>query len=147
MTKLAHGAWVVVADGKKALLFRNKGDALYINLELIEEIHQDNPPTHEQGSDRPTTVYQSVGASRSSAEATDWHQAGEDRFAHRLADDLHVRAREGKFEQLVLVAPPRMLGVLRHALHPELRKRIIAESDKTLTQHPTSEIERMMTRL
>ncbi|MCC6982095.1 MAG: host attachment protein, partial [Bauldia sp.] len=49
------------------------------------------------------------------------------------------------FENLVVVAPPRILGVLREAFHPEVRNRILAEVDKTLTQHPVPEIERILT--
>ncbi len=42
---------------------------------------------------------------------------------------------------LVVVAPPRMLADLRHAFHPDVQKRIIAEIAKDLTKHPVSEIE------
>ena len=147
MSKIAHGTWVIVADGQKALVFRNKGDALYINLELMWQVDQKNPPSHEQGSDRPTRVHQSVGAARSTAASTDWHQAAEDEFANRLAADLYVHAHKGDFAHLVLIAPPKALGIIREALHPEVKQRLIAESAKTLTQHPVIEIERFLATL
>ena len=51
--KLRHGMWVLVADGEKALFLRNQGDAQYPNLEVVRELHEENPPTREQGTDRP----------------------------------------------------------------------------------------------
>src|SRR6185312_11462498 len=50
--RLKHGVWVVVADGEKALFLRNEGDAQYPNLQVVRTIHEDNPPTREQGTDR-----------------------------------------------------------------------------------------------
>ena len=73
MSKVVHGTWVVVADGQKALMFRNKGDALHIDLGLMWEVEHKNPPSRELGSDRPTRVHQSVGPGRSAAATTDWH--------------------------------------------------------------------------
>jgi protein required for attachment to host cells len=88
-----------------------------------------------------------VGQARSAASTTDWHQATEDAFASRLAADLYVHAHEGDFSQLVLIAPPKALGLIREALHPEVKQRLIAESAKTFTQHPVSEIEKFITTL
>src|SRR5690606_28308351 len=51
--KLEHDVWVVVADGEKALFLRNEGDEKYPNLEVFREISEENPPTHDQGTDRP----------------------------------------------------------------------------------------------
>jgi protein required for attachment to host cells len=147
MSKILHGTLVVVADGQKVLLFRNKGDERYLNLELAQEIVQDNPPTAAQGADRPGRVHQSNGAKRSAVETTDWHQAAEDRLATRLADELYALVHNGAFKRLVLVAPPKTLGVIRSSLHPEVRARLVAESNKTLTQHPVAEIERFVAQL
>ena len=51
--KIPHNAFVFVGDGRKALFLRNEGDEMYPNLKM-ERVFQDvNPPTHEQGSERP----------------------------------------------------------------------------------------------
>ena len=51
--KLAHGAWVFVGDGQKALFLINEGDEKFPNLRrLAVEEHKD-PPSREQGSDAP----------------------------------------------------------------------------------------------
>jgi protein required for attachment to host cells len=42
---------------------------------------------------------------------------------------------------LVIAAPPRTLADLRRAFHADVKKRIVAEVGKDLTNHPVSEIE------
>ena len=58
--KIDQGDWVVVCDGKKALILENVGDWKFPNLQTREVFEQNNPPTHEQGSDAPGRSY-SVG--------------------------------------------------------------------------------------
>ena len=45
---------------------------------------------------------------------------------------------------IVLVASPMILGELRDKLHQEVTKRVVAEVDKTLTNHPVDEIEKIL---
>lgn len=73
---LKHGTWVMVADGEKALFLRNAGDNKYPNLEVVQEIQQDNPPTREQGSDSPGRYNDGPSVHRSAVEDTDWHRIG-----------------------------------------------------------------------
>ena len=46
-------ALVVVADGRRARVLRNIGTPRHISFETELEMEQDNPPTREQGTDRP----------------------------------------------------------------------------------------------
>lgn len=134
------GALVLVGDGRKALFLRNKGTPLHANLVTERVLEQDNPPTREQGSDRPGRTYGIDGVSRSALEQTDWHQLAEDRFASEIADALYRAGHAHGFEQLIVVAPPRILGNLRAAFHQEVAKRIVAEVPKDLTSRPVTEI-------
>ena len=137
-------ALVVVGDGEKALFLRNKGDAQEIQLEVEDVLGHDNPATHEQGTDKPGRVFASVGTARSAMEETDWHQLGEERFAADIADILYRLAHANKFEALVVVAPPKVLGNLRKAFHKEVVDRITAEVPKELTTHNLPDIERLL---
>lgn len=137
-------ALVVVGDGEKALFLRNKGDPPEIQLEVENIFGHDNPATHEQGTDRPGRAYASVGTARSAMDETDWHQLGEDRFAADVADILYRLAHASKFESLVVVAPPKVLGNLRKAFHKEVVDRISGELPKDLTSHPVPEIEKLL---
>jgi protein required for attachment to host cells len=141
--KIPHDAWILVGDGKKALILRNQGDQVHPNLVLERRFDQENPPTHEQGSDRPGRTNDAFG-NRSAYENADWHQLEESRFAKELADELYRSAHQGAFDKLIVVAPPRVLGILREKFHPEVRERILGELDKTLTQHPVPDIERIL---
>jgi len=142
MTKIPHNAYVFVGDGRKALFLRNDGDALALNLKTERVFVDQNPPTHDQGADRPGRAFSSVGSLRSSMEQTDWHALEEHKFAHQVAAALEKIVRERKAEALIVVAPPRALADLRKAFHPDVKKKIVAEIDKDLTNHPVSDIEK-----
>jgi protein required for attachment to host cells len=141
--EIPHDAFVFVGDGRKALFFRNAGDEKSPNFRIERVFVDDNPPTHEQGSDRPGRAFKRAGTNlRSSVEDTDWHELEEHRFAQRVAAAMEGLVRERKVKVLVVVAPPRTLADLRVAFHSDVKKRIIAEINKDLTKHPVLEIEK-----
>ena len=147
MTKLQipHDGFVFVGDGRKALFLRNDGDEKFPNLKTERVFVDDNPPTREQGSDRPGRAFKRAGTNlRSGVEDTDWHDLEEHRFAKRVAAAMEQLVRERKTKALVVVAPPRTLADLRSAFHADVKQRIIAEIDKDLTKHPTYEIEKRL---
>ncbi len=146
-TKLAipNGAWVVVADGKRALLLQNDGDEVYPNLRTDHVIEHENPPTHEQGTDRPGRYSDTPDSHRSAFQETDWHRLEEEKFLARLADVLKQGVSAGHYKKIVLVAPPAALGALRKVLDRQVSDHIIAEIGKDLTKQPVFEIERALT--
>jgi protein required for attachment to host cells len=143
--RIPHDAYVFVGDGRKALLLRNEGDAQYPNLKTEKVFANDNPPTREQGTDKPGRTFSSVGGRRSAMEQADWHTLEEQRFAKDVADALYTLVLEQKIEALVIAAPPKTLAELRKSIHQEVEKRIIAEVDKDLTNQPVHEIEKVLT--
>ncbi len=80
----------------------------------------------------------------SALEEADWHEIAEGRFADEVADALYRAAHAHRFEQLVVVAPPAVLGRLRQAFRKEVSQRIIAEVPKDLTTHPVAEVSRLL---
>jgi len=145
MSKLSipHDAFVFVGDGRKALFLRNEGDEKFPNLVTERVFVDDNPPTHEQGTDRPGRAFPSAHAiGHSAVEPTDWHEIEKDRFAQRVSAALEDAVRKRAAPALVIAAPPRILADLRHALHPDVKARIVAEIDKDLTKIPVWDIER-----
>ena len=138
---IPNDAFVVVADGRKMLFFRNDGDAQNPNLVVERKREQDNPRDGEQSTDRPGRNASSVGTSRSAYQETDFHQLEEDRFAAETAELLKKRALRNDFEKLIIVAPPKTLGELRKHYHKEVEIRLIGEIDKTLTGHSVGDIE------
>ena len=141
--KIPHGAFVFVGDGRKALFLRNDGDEKFPNLKTERVFEDDNPLTHEQGSERPGRVSKALDSSqRSAVEPVDWHHIEEHRFAKKVAAAMEQVLRARKVPALVLVAPPKTLADLRSAFHVDVQARIIAEINKDLTKHPIWEIEK-----
>jgi protein required for attachment to host cells len=142
---IPHDAYVFVGDGRKALLLRNEGSAIAPSLKTEQVFEIDNPPTREQGTDKPGRSFASVGGRRSAMEQADWHEIEEQRFAKDVADKLQTLVREKTIEALVIAAAPSFLASLRKSLHQEVEKRVIAEFDKDLTNRPVNEIEKVLT--
>ena len=141
--RIPHNAFVFVGDGRKALFLHNAGDEKFPNLKTERIFVDDNPPTHEQGTDRPGRAFKRAGTNlRSSVGDTDWHELEEHRFVHRVAAAMEQLVRERKAKALVIVAPPRTLADLRDAFHADVKQRVIAEIGKDLTKHPVYEIEK-----
>ncbi len=136
--------WVAVADGQKALIFVNDDTPDQPLLNVISKEVIDNPPTREQGANRPGRLHDSGsgGVHRSAVDDTDWHTFEKERFAKEFAATLNKAALGNAFDHLVLFAPPKALGQLRKELHKETQERLQFTMDKDLTNHPVDEIER-----
>ena len=132
--EIPAAALVLVSDGRRARFLRNKGTAAHPELVLETTLDSQNPPTREQGTDQPG----------SAMEETDWHQQAEERFAGQVANLLYHMEHAHKFDELVMVAPPKMLGDLRARLHREVADCVIAEVARDLTGHPLPEIGRLL---
>ena len=139
-----NGAWVVIGDGKKALVLQNAGDADLINLRRVSVREQSNPATRDQGSDAAGRASNTVNGRGGSMAETDWHDVEEARFAAALADDINTASREHLFKELIVVAPPRTLAELRREWTKETAKTIVAEIPKDYTHHPIPDIEKLL---
>ena len=134
--------WVLVCDGGRALILQNEGDAELVNLKLVEVLGQHVPPAHALGSDRPGRVHQSVGASRSAVAMVDLHEAAEREFLQGIVRVLTGLLHERQARSLVIVAPPRALGVVRAALPASLITIVTHELPLDLVALPIPQIER-----
>ena len=121
---IPSNALVLVGDGRKALFLRNKGTPRAVELIVERELRQDN--------------------SRTAIGKTDWHDRAEEKFASEIAATLYEMEHSQKFDELVVVAPPKMLGDLRAAFHPEVADCVVAEVPKDLTAHPVPELAKVL---
>lgn len=118
--------WVLVADAAGARVLR--ADAVARRLELVRTFR------HEEGRMKPgTLVTDRPGRSFDSSHAggrhamepdTDLKRAELQRFVRELADELDAFAADDSFDDLVLVAGPRLLGELRRALPDRVAGRV-----------------------
>ena len=141
---IPHGALVLVADGKKMLLLRNQGDEGIIDLRTEAHDERDDRKDREIKTDAPGTQSQRVGMGRDTMEETDFHRQEEDRWVKDAAEELKKRALRNDFEALVLIVPPRALGVLRKELHKEVEKRVVLTLNKEMTDRPIPDIEELL---
>ncbi len=139
MTKvrIRTGEWVVVCDGAKALILENVGDEVFPNLHTREVRTQAQAATREAGT-----------AAEPRRAGTKGHPAGgqdsERNFLEAVAERLEGAVRSGEVKALVLVAPPRALGIIRDASSPALKNAVRAEIDKDYVNLPVDQIERRL---
>ncbi|KQN03880.1 host attachment family protein [Sphingomonas sp. Leaf25] len=147
--RIPHDACVLVADGRKMLFFRNKGDADAPNLIVEDQQQQANPADRHQKTDAAGQGSSIRGGNFASGGGsigeTDYHQQAEDRFAAQAAEELKRRALANEFETLIVVAPPKTLGEMRKHYHQSVSAKLAGELDKDLTGHPVDQIEKLLT--
>jgi len=143
---IQRGEWVVVCDGAKALVLENTGDEKFPNLKTLEVFEQKDLATHELGAEKPGRAYSPAGHGvRGTIEQTDWHDQAERDFLVHLVKHLDAALAAGKVKSLIMVAPPRALGMIRPVYSHALKSAVRAEIDKDLVKHPVDRIEKQLT--
>lgn len=134
--------WIVVADGAQAKIFAHDGPGR--GLQPLPDLNreQDHLQAREIMADKPGRSFSSAGpGARSSIEYhTDPVEVRERRFVEDLADRLEASRAEGAFQRLVIAAAPNALGDLRPALSEAVRKTVVAELAKDLTNVPSPKL-------
>lgn len=132
--------WVLVCDGARAQILRNDGDAARLDLHPVSVFSEPHAPARDLGSDRPGRVVQSVGSARSATEETDWHEQAEVDFLKKIAHELDAAVVSHKVQKLVVVAPPRAMGLLRTIFTDGVKAVIKGEVTKDLSKLSPHEI-------
>ncbi|EIL98435.1 host attachment protein [Rhodanobacter thiooxydans] len=119
---------VVVADSVRARCFEaNAKPATWTEVACLT-----NPDGRALGRDAPTErlprTNESAGPSRHAIEPhTTLSEKSLDAFARSIGETLERDRRAGRFEHLVLVAAPHLLGVLHTHFSKSLRASIVGE--------------------
>jgi protein required for attachment to host cells len=125
--KIEQGEWIVVCDGAKALVLENVGDHVFPNLKT-REVYE-----HEKSKTRAPT---------GNAEQMDAQTESERTFLVDLAKRLDAAVTAGETKCMVIVAPPKALGILRQVYTPLLKNALRGEVDKDYVKMPVHEIEK-----
>ncbi|HEU4958709.1 MAG TPA: host attachment family protein [Sphingomicrobium sp.] len=141
---IANNALVLVTDGRKTLFFRNHGDENQIDLRTEAFDEREDAPDREIKTDAAGSSKQSFGYGRPALGETDFHQLEEDRWAQTAAESVNQRVLQNDFEQLVVIAPPKTLGLIRKKLHKEAERRLVCELPKEMTGRPIPDIEALI---
>ena len=143
---LPRDTLVLVADGRKMLFLRNKGDAGRIDLQV--EAH-DEQSLHKDSDMKTDLAGQSAapggsGRGGGTMGEVDYHQQAEARWARDTAQLINKRALAHEFSALAVIAPPKTLGELRKHWHKVTESMIVMELSKEMTDRPVADIEAML---
>lgn len=117
--------WVVVADGAHLRVFEERRRAAELR-ELTDWTMRQESSDRPMAGGHPATVHSSTGAARHAGKDDNPTQEAEARFLGRVAKRLQTAAERGEFHGLVLIAPPKALGLLRAKLGDHLAARVEA---------------------
>jgi len=133
--------WVLIADGARARILENDGPGRGLHAVPDTNLAAEHGATHDLVDDREGRTFSSINRSRSAIDARkDPHRALKSEFARTLADRLAHAAAAHAYDRVVLVAPPAMLGDLRHALSDEVKAKVVGELAQDLTKTADAEV-------
>lgn len=133
--------WILVADASHAFIAERCGAGSALEKDVVAEFRAPNVPNREIMSDAPGRTFDRSGPARHAMEQhTDPQRHRQHVLAQEIAEQLGAAARRNAFDQLVIVAAPRMLGELRGCLSETTRARVVEEVPKTLTHLPLQEL-------
>lgn len=133
--------WLLLANGTEARLVCSEGRAGDLR-ELDAHLPEGpNRPAREIMANKPGRTYDSFGKGRHGMEPRSDPRALEShRFLSQVADRINQAAGRDAFDRLVLIAPPKALGVLRQELGGKAREKLIDQRDKDLTKIPLQDL-------
>jgi protein required for attachment to host cells len=133
--------WVLIADGGHAKVLEIDTERRGLEAQADMEMSIELPPTHELVTDRPARTYESKGHARhAKGDKVDPHRELKRGFAKSVGKALQARLADGRFERLVVVAPPPALGDLREALPKNVRAKVVGEVAQDLVKTPKSRL-------
>ena len=130
---LPKTSWIIVADGAKAHVFAREGR--HGDLQVVTRLGSDDARarTSEIVSDRPGRAADGAGLGHHAYEPkSDPHRHAEETFVKSLSDYIAGQPSPAPFDQLILVAPARTLGLLRRDLPKRLQEFVRHEVEKDL---------------
>jgi len=133
--------WILVADSSRARIFTT--DSSTSPLQEIETLAHPESREHEQEmtSDLPGKHQNDTGiGAHGFQDEIEPKQQEMIRFANALANHLDEARKQNRFKQLLIVAAPSFLGLLRKELPEPTQKLVAFELDKNLTQHGPEDI-------
>ncbi|MGB8222133.1 MAG: host attachment protein [Polyangiales bacterium] len=140
---MMHNTWILVANDAGARLFDGRGRGE--GLELVETIeHPDGRARNRDvDSDRPGRAFRKNSADPRRA-AMGSSESPHDQiiaeFARTLCNKLRLARTQNQYGRLVLVAPPRLLGLLRSSLDGPTAQLVIGSLNKDLASSDEAEL-------
>jgi protein required for attachment to host cells len=126
--------WIAVVGAHKAYFFEKTTKE---NLSLVKEITADLDEEHE----KPGRTFNSVGSVRHAIEPhTDRREVERQDFSTKVLENLSDGLNHNKFAKLVLIADPKMLGIINNSLDKNLASKLQKSFPKNLAEMEINEI-------
>ncbi len=139
--------WILVANQSEAQIYSAK--RLPGSLALVDSLTHVEGAAHARDltSDAPGRVHDRMGSARHSMEPdTGVKEEQRRRFVKEMVARIEAAHFKGEFDQLVLLAAPAVLGVIRKTLAGDLEKAIIKEISKDVIGQGVDKIEDQLRR-
>ncbi|WFE70200.1 host attachment protein [Halomonas sp. M1] len=133
--------YIVVADAARARIFTRDALNLVEQESLVHaegRLHEGDLITDRRGAD----VHESMSTtSRSSGEEGAASKHENELFAKEVVQRLYTARVENSMEKLIMVAPPKFLGLLREKLDNPTQKLVIHTLSKDLSKASVQDIQ------
>lgn len=130
--------WILIVNGTQARVLEHAGPGK--GLTSVEGLNWSIPALQAQDIDADGYGRGPTGGAMTSG--NDPAKQREAEFVRSVAAVMHEKALADAYDRLVIAAAPIALGNLRKALSEHVRKRVVAELDKDLTNVPTPQLDR-----
>jgi len=126
--------WIAVIGSHKAYFFEKTNKP---KLSLIQEIIADLDEEHN----KPGRTFDSMGSARHGIEPhTDRREVERQDFSAKILEILCEGSRQNKFEKFILIADPKMLGIINHHLDKHLAAKLEKSFPKNFAEMEFNEI-------
>ena len=130
--------WYVIADGGRARFVERDEQGAYRTVSSFVSTEL-KASSRDLGTERPGRVHESATTARHAIEPkTDPKEAAKEDFIRYVAEQ--VQSAQENYDDLVLVAPPRVLGQLRETLAKSVADAVTRDLAKDLTKVPDHEL-------
>jgi protein required for attachment to host cells len=133
--------WILIANGAQARVLENTGPGK--GLKQVQGLDWAIDPLQAQDivSDKAGRSRSSGGPGGAMEPRTDPVEHRETEFLKSVAATLDRHHQQGAFDRLILAAAPIALGDLRKAISATVKKTIVGELNKDLTNTPTAQLD------
>ncbi len=145
MDRNRNKTWILVADAGRARVLAQRTRSSDLVLVDGMDLTHPNPKSSVMGSDSLPRTFDSVGPGRHAIEPrSDPHRAEKRNFAKELSGLLDDGLAAAAYDQVFIIAPPRMMGDLHEFLSDKVKHAVVGELLLDLAHAPIGEIARRL---
>jgi protein required for attachment to host cells len=131
---------IAIVDGEHARFVQPDADNMLRRVGSFDSASA-HLRSRDIGSDRPGRAFESAARARHAIGARhDLHTLEKEKFVRLVNEQLSAASARGEFDELLLVAPPRVLYELREVLDAAMQAKLVGTLEKDLVKTPNHEL-------